>query len=81
MGLHAGFYGPILVGAARGHDAIHSGRYGDWIIGLMYALPVLLAPTLGVLAWRGRWWRGLIVSQVLALAMVGWESWLMTIRD
>ena len=80
-GLNVGFLGPVLIGVARGHDPIHTGSYGDWSVGLMYTLPILLGPTLGVLAWRGRWRRGLIVIQVLALAFVGLEVWLMTLRD
>ena len=75
LGAYIAYYGPLYVAVARNDNPFKVGSYAGWMIGLSYTLPILFGITLGVLAWLGRWRRGLIVSYVLVLAVVAWH-WL-----
>ena len=69
LGALLAILGPILVAVVRGDDFLHKESYGDWMIELMYALPIVLGTVLGVLAWRGKWRRGLMVAHVLLVVV------------
>jgi len=76
VGVTAGFYGPFLLAAMQDQNPFHVGSYGDWIISLMIALPVIGGASLAVLAWRNRWPIGLRVLRWLALVIICWQLFL-----
>ena len=77
LGVEVGLYGPFLLALMLGADPIHQGHYGDWILVLIFVMPVIVGASLAASAWFGRWRGARRTAQWLALIVGCWELFLM----